>query len=278
MNIKEFNQIKQVLGKTAPVTAPEKLFERVLSRIETEKSPTSEPYATLFLSMHDGDQPVSDAIISLTDNNGDEVQWNGTRHTTDDGRGVISVPLSLAKTNPRLHVRPNMKHADTAIVKQLTLSSSRRQVEKVGTLTLEMQWITDYTELTDYKKVEKIRRFNVAVAGTGKNINEPVDFVRRHGCFRLKKVLLDGKPPKDLSLPKNISVAGIDKDIESRVEDIDVILDFSNSKLLREMYQSQMSGERKFSILIIPAQHLSGSLDRLERVLHPPKTEENKGD
>lgn len=278
--VKEINKqdivnLQQFLSRGAPTSSPEILFHRAKSRFDAERSHKREQYATLLLSAKDGDKPVAGAEISLTDKLGDPLEWNGTRKTTEEGLGLVSLPLSLAQNKPTLQVTLSLNRKMAITVKQLMPSSSDKRKYVMDSYILEAEWLNDQTEFQSTKHNDRIQRFNIAIASDAKNLDETLAFAQRHGCFRLKQVFIEGKQPKDISLPKSVLVAAIGNDIMASLAGIDVLLDFSESKFLNKLWLSQVLGARKIPALIVPARRFLGRIDQLEQAFRPLNTLNN---
>lgn len=269
MKEKDIEHLQDFLRRGVPITSPETLFSRVKARFDAEQSPMHAQYATLLLSIKNDDEPVAGAEISLTDRLGEPLQWNGTRVSTKEGRGLISLPLSLAHNKPTLQVSFSKDLKNTISIKQMTPSYSGKKKYEMGSYSLETEWQSDHAEPPEKQHQERTRRFNIAIICDADNFDETKSFVLRHGCFRLKQVFIEGKQPKDITLPKKVPVAASDKNIESNLGDVDAVLDFCESELLQKLYIRQVQGERKISALIIPAQRFLGKIDQLEQALLP---------
>lgn len=272
MRTEDIVKLQRFLTRGAPASSLETIFHRAKARFDAERSPKHERYANLLLSVKDGDKPVAGAEISLTDKQGDPLEWNGSRRTTEEGRGLVSLPLSLAQNKPTLQVTLNQKRKKAITVKQLMPDCSGKSKYVLDSYILKVEWLTDRAKFPSPKHDGRIRRFNIAIASDAENLEKPIGFVKHHGCFRLKQVFIEGKQPKDIALLKTVPVAAIGKDIELNLADIDVILDFSESKLLHKLWLRQVQGNRQIPALIIPARHFLGRIDQLEQTLRPIDT------
>lgn len=269
MKLTDIEQLQKFLVRSAPLNTPETLFERAKRRFDPEQTPSFEQYGTLQFTVTKSKKPAAGVDIALTDKHNDPFEWSGTKRTTKEGRGLISVPLFRLKNTATLQLTLSQDKKELITVKHLKPSSSGKSKFVEGSYSLEIEWLTDNTESRGSQTEPRIRRFNIAVAGKGKDLIEPVAFVNRHGCFRLKEVYIEGKRPKDLDLPKKIRVISIGKDIKPGADNIDIILDFGESKILKQLWLNQVKGEKQIPALIIPVGHFLGKIDHLDESLRP---------
>ena len=112
-------KLQEILLRAGPASSREALFKRATARFDNEYSPKREQYATLVFSIKDGNKPLASAPISVFDDLGDPIQWDGTRRTTEDGRGVVSLSLSMAQNKPTLKVALGQKPEKEITIKHL---------------------------------------------------------------------------------------------------------------------------------------------------------------
>lgn len=270
-NNRDLHNLRQLVTSRAAERSIETIFDRVKQRFDAEGSTEQEHYAALQFNVMKGDKPVADAEISVTGPCGDndKVKWNGTRRTTEKGRGFVSLSLSLAGENPELQVILSRDPERVITVQQLKPSFSGKRTYEKDDYVLEAEWLTDYSRLPDPEGKGRTRKFNIAVASGEKDLEKAVDMINRHDCFQLKQIFIEGKKPKEIELPKKVSVTVVGKSIESELDDVDFILDFSGSELLSKLRLSQIQGDRKIPAIIVSARRFSGKIEQFERALLP---------
>ncbi len=150
----------------------------------------------------------------------------------------------------------------------LALNTSGTQRHRAGRWNLE---VTAAAALAPPRRRRpRTRRLRVALSGTSAQLEKALPFFAQQACIQLRSVLVDGRRSQLKPGPRT-RVHRLDASIRTRLDNVDVLVDLSESRHVQALVERQRGGDGPTQLTVLrPGAELADRLELMRDLILRP--------